>query len=196
VSSVFIVSGFIRVHVNGEADVVAFKLANLGEGNGEGETVAVYTILVLFILGYPVWVFSALYWIQGRQTAHRKHCSSFLFATFMTACFTLINLCVLMCELPISGLKRAILMVKSSVPISDHPLPRLVNRSSSLERSARSACTSMSPACVLIWGLQQKTASVDCTPTSDCRFRLTLTATHTLRPYIHIALMLSLGPCL
>jgi len=32
VSSVFIIGRFVRVHVNGEATVVAFKLANLGGG--------------------------------------------------------------------------------------------------------------------------------------------------------------------
>jgi len=47
---VLIVGGFVCVYVNGESDVVAFKLTNLGEGDREGETVPVKTIHVMFIL--------------------------------------------------------------------------------------------------------------------------------------------------
>jgi len=47
---VLIVGGFVCVYVNGEADVVTFKLTNLEEGDGEGETVPVKTTFMLFIL--------------------------------------------------------------------------------------------------------------------------------------------------
>jgi len=60
---VLIVGEFVCVHVNGEADVVTFKLTNLGEGDGEGETVAVNRFIMCAILGYAFWMFSEMHWI-------------------------------------------------------------------------------------------------------------------------------------